>query len=357
MTAPRELPPPSAGQTGWPWVAPASAPPAVAAANLGAAPPGISVVMPSYQQAEFLEEAIRSVLMQGYPRLELIVMDGGSKDGSVDILRKYEPHLAYWTSAPDGGQTAAINAGWRRAQYEIVTWLNSDDLLLPGWAHATARAFLDDAALDVTYTDIVVMDLDARTEVTVPAHPPVLDKLITRWMSGLSQQGTALRRRVLDRCGLLNEALHYTMDTEYWRRTLAAGCRYAHVSGPGPLAVVRMYQQTKTRGQRLKVMQELVDLSVSFADSCPPELRALGAEGRRLVHWNAAHMLLEGGFNREARRFALRHLRDCGWRAAPRVGGMVALSLLGRRGHDTLQALRQMRARIAAGARGSARGP
>ena len=94
--------------------------------------PRVSIVTPSYNQSEFIEETIRSVLLQGYPNLEYIILDGASTDGSVDIIRKYAPWLAYWVSEPDRGQTHAINQGWRYATGNIVTYINSDDCYLQG---------------------------------------------------------------------------------------------------------------------------------------------------------------------------------------------------------------------------------
>ena len=101
--------------------------------------PRITVVTPSFNQAPFLEQTILSVLGQCYPNLEYIVMDGGSTDGSREIIERYAPQLAYWQSQPDGGQAAAINAGFARATGEILCWLNSDDYFLPGALHRIAR--------------------------------------------------------------------------------------------------------------------------------------------------------------------------------------------------------------------------
>ena len=103
--------------------------------------PAISVITPSFNQGRFIEETIVSGLDQGYPNLEYLIVDGGSRDGTVDTIRKYERHLAYWVSEPDRGQSHAINKGFQRATGEIVTWLNSDDLLMPGSLSRIAGLF------------------------------------------------------------------------------------------------------------------------------------------------------------------------------------------------------------------------
>ena len=105
--------------------------------------PKISVVTPSYNQGQFIEQTIRSVLLQGYPNLEFIIIDGGSDDNTLEIIRKYENWLTYWVSEPDRGQSHAINKGIRRATGEILLWLNSDDLVLPDAFNTVVSKFVE----------------------------------------------------------------------------------------------------------------------------------------------------------------------------------------------------------------------
>ncbi len=121
---------------GWPWSGPVAS-----TAPQSANWPTISVVTPSFNQGQFLEAAMRSVLLQGYPNLEYIVLDGGSTDQSVPVIEHYASHLAHWHSAPDDGQSDAIARGFERASGDVLCWLNSDDLLLPGALWHVAEMF------------------------------------------------------------------------------------------------------------------------------------------------------------------------------------------------------------------------
>ena len=121
-----ELPPPPRGRNGWPWTEESTP---LEKLSDGGQYPRISIVTPSFNQGTFIEETIRSVLLQGYPDIEYFVLDGGSTDNSVDIIKKYSRWIQFWVSEPDGGQSAAINRGLRMGSGFCATWINSDDLL------------------------------------------------------------------------------------------------------------------------------------------------------------------------------------------------------------------------------------
>src|SRR5436190_764759 len=129
MPCPRlvEVAAPPSGKKGWPWTEESSPPPTQASPSRDW--PRITIITPSFNQVQFIEETIRSILLQGYPNLEYLVLDGGSTDGSVEIIKKYSRWIDFWRSEPDGGQSAAINSGLKRGNGAYATWINSDDLL------------------------------------------------------------------------------------------------------------------------------------------------------------------------------------------------------------------------------------
>jgi len=151
------FPPAPPGRSGWPWVVTkASRPPSL---RDGHAWPRISIVTPSYNQGQFLEETIRSVLLQGYPNLEYIIMDGGSTDNSAAIIKKYEPWLTYWVSEPDNGQADAIHRGFVKATGNIVCWVNSDDFLLPSALLLVGKSFAEVSDLEFAIGGGIIIDI------------------------------------------------------------------------------------------------------------------------------------------------------------------------------------------------------
>lgn len=149
-----------ANRTGWPWRATAA--PFPRTMSNGAPWPKLTIITPSYNQAAFLEETIRSVQLQGYPNLEYMVLDGGSTDGSVEIIRKYESHLAYWVSERDRGQAHAINKGLERATGELVGWVNSDDMYVEGAFRHVVEAFADHPDCVLVHGNRIMLDAASR---------------------------------------------------------------------------------------------------------------------------------------------------------------------------------------------------
>ena len=187
--------------------------------------PRISVVIPSYNQAQFIGRTLQSLVKQGYPDLEIIVVDGGSTDGSWEIIRSFAEHTAYAVSEKDRGQSHAINKGFSRATGTIVTWLNSDDVLLPAALHAVARVLTAAPAAEWITGSCVWIDSDDRI-LRATANPGWNRfGLMGRAMS-VGGPSSFMTKSVLESVGMLDEDLHYSMDTELWTRLAKHGIRY-----------------------------------------------------------------------------------------------------------------------------------
>lgn len=178
----------------------------------------ISIITPSFNQGQYLEQTIDSVLSQGYPNLEYLIIDGGSTDGSVDIIKKYAKHLHYWVSEKDNGQSDAINKGLKLAGGEILNWINSDDWYAPGTLEKVAAYFEMEKILVVSGRGDVWKDHELRSR-----NPGVDVYLLPEKTIGwarIDQPETFFRRKAIDKMGPLNMNLHYVMDREWWIRFL-----------------------------------------------------------------------------------------------------------------------------------------
>ena len=179
--------------------------------------PRISVVVCSYNQARFLERTILSVLNQNYPNTELIIIDGGSKDGSVELIEKYEQYIAYWVSEPDRGQPNAINKGFERASGEMIGWQNSDDLYLPGFFYNVAETLRAHPRLQLFIGNIYHIDEEDRIRWRSAFTPFSVDHLLyLDW--NLSSQATFLKRQVMNEVGPLREDIHVGFDWDWFLR-------------------------------------------------------------------------------------------------------------------------------------------
>ena len=191
--------------------------------------PRISVIIPSYNQGSFIRQTLDSVLEQRYPNLELIVMDGGSKDHTVDILEEYSSNLSQWASEPDDGQSHAINKGFAVATGSLVGWLNSDDLYLPKSMFRAASYMIEHPACDVVFSDYVFID-DSGNALKCRREIP-FDFSTYLWPCDCYHANCAgmFRRQVFEETGGLRQDLAYSMDYEFYLRLASQGFRVDHV--------------------------------------------------------------------------------------------------------------------------------
>ncbi len=215
--------------------------------------PRISITTPSYNQVQFLEETIQSVLEQNYPNLEYIIIDGGSTDGSVDIIRKYEKHLTYWVSEKDKGQAHALNKGFMRTTGEIMAYINADDKYCP-WAFRTIQSIFTDCPNVEWITSLWQLHWNSKGEPT----PGIAVRGYTRdafysgrtlgnshqFIGWIQQESTFWRRSLWEKAGgSVSETLHYAMDFELWARFF----QYADLYGVAvPLGGFRKHDMQKT---------------------------------------------------------------------------------------------------------------
>ncbi len=191
--------------------------------------PLVSIVTPSFDQARYLEAAIRSVLSQDYARVEYIIVDGGSSDGSVEIIKKYEDKLAWWVSEKDKGQTDAINKGFARATGEVLAWLNSDDTYEPGAISAAVRYLSENPEVGMVYADCNYINESGRVIGKFPAAQTDLPRL-RRGYVHIPQQTMFFRAGLWRELGPLDPSFYFAMDYDLWTR-IAARTSIKYVQG------------------------------------------------------------------------------------------------------------------------------
>ncbi len=189
--------------------------------------PKISIITPSYNQAEFLERTIRSVIDQSYPNLEYIIIDGGSTDGSVEIIKKYADKLAYWVSEKDSGQTNAINKGFKRATGEIAAWLNSDDEYCAGSLETVGRTFMSDKKLDFVFGDRLTINEYGKV-LRKDRHTKYCFTALIVLGFIFSQPACFWKRELFTKYGYLDENRQFCMDYEFFCR-IGRGLNARHV--------------------------------------------------------------------------------------------------------------------------------
>ena len=259
--------------------------------------PLVSIITPSYNQVKYLEDTIQSVIRQDYPNLEYIIVDGGSTDGSREVIKRYQDKLAWWVSEPDQGQADAINKGFRKAQGEIIAWLNSDDLYLPGAISSAVGLFQDNPTAGVIYGDAVSADADGR----------LLNELRLRsWgtrdflqFNIICQPAVFMKRSIVEKIGLLDPSYHFFLDHQLWIR-LSRETEFLH--NPEIWAVSRYHQDAKNVTMASESGAEVIRI-MDWAEK-EPDLAAIIGKNHHQVWAGAYQMiaryLLDGGNPGEA---------------------------------------------------------
>ena len=237
-------------QTGWPWNEESK--PADAVMANGKPWPKISIITPSFNQGEFIEETIRSVLLQGYPNLEYIIVDGGSTDQTVQIIKKYEPWISSWVSEPDHGQTHALNKGFQKATGEIVAWMNSDDYYAKGAFQCIAQVFVDHEKPLLLYGDCNEVNEDGVLTKHYSSPYEGVNSLVIQ-KGFIPQPASFFHKQLIEEVGYLDESLRYAMDCDLWIK-IAQSHDVLHIKQT--LANFRIHSASKTEMDLPKMLAE-----------------------------------------------------------------------------------------------------
>ena len=254
--------------------------------------PLVSIITPSFNQAPYLEQTIQSVLGQDYPRLEYIVVDGGSTDNSLEIIQKYNDRLAYWISEKDSGQAEAINKGFARAKGDILGWLNSDDYYLPNTISQVVKSFQENPDVVMVYGDMLAVNGTGETINVLRYKQLSLQDLLCFQIIG--QPSVFFRRSALEKTGGLDTSFHFMLDNHLWIRLAQQG-RILHV--PQVWSAARYHADAKNRARAAEFGREAFRV-LDWAKTQPTLAEAMsGVERRALASANRydARYLLDGG--------------------------------------------------------------
>jgi glycosyltransferase involved in cell wall biosynthesis len=270
------------------------------------ADPLVSIVTPSYNQAAFLEETILSVLDQDYPRIEYVVVDDGSTDESVEIIRRHSDRLAWWTRQENAGQAAALNLGFAHTSGDLLGFVNSDDALLPGTVATLVEAFGDDPDLLLVYGDAITRQ-DGRDIGTLCAREWDPRHLVRTGQNPVPQQASMWRRAAWEQAGPFDEGSFFFFEYEFLERLSVVGqAKRLHK----PRGVFRLHAQSKTVEPSTAKAEDAIRVAERFftGPRFPSELRCYARRGRASYHLRAALVYYRAAHIVRARRQFLRAL-------------------------------------------------
>ena len=253
--------------------------------------PLLSIVTPSFNQAAYLEQTMKSVLEQDYSQIEYIVIDGGSTDGSVDIIKKYADRLAYWISEKDKGQAEAINKGLSRATGEILAWLNSDDYYLPGAISAAVKTFKGDPDIVLVYGNMLAVDGNGQTINILRYNQLTVEELLCFQIIG--QPAVFMRRDAFENVGGLSPTFHYLLDHHLWLRLALQG-HIMHVDETW--AAARYHSEAKNIAKPIEFSREAFRILDEAAqdEKLAPILARVNRRARASAHRVDARYQLDG---------------------------------------------------------------
>ena len=270
--------------------------------------PLVYIVTPTYNQASFLRETVESVLAQDYPNIEHEVIDDGSTDETPRVLAEYEGRVRC-ERHENRGQTPTINKGWARGRGDIVTWLNSDDTLLPGAVGKAVEYLRRQPEVGIVFGDSLFTEPDGTPlERSKPRGEFSYREFVLKCENPIAQPSAFIRRSVVEDTGLLDPQLYYFMDWDFWLR---AGVRHKIAYVPELLSTYRLHPDSKTVAQAAKAAPELEYLYEKFFSTpgLPAEVRALQSRAMVNMLFTSGGYYLQGGRPREAARLAWRALR------------------------------------------------
>ena len=303
------LPSPPEGKTGWPWTE--ESPQLPDRMPDGSPWPRISIVTPSLNQGQFIEGTIRSVLLQGYPDVEYMIIDGVSTDGSKEIIDKYSKWLTYWVSESDQGQSHAINKGLKRATGDLAGWLNSDDIYLPRAFSIVADQFSLYPEIEMIYGDINLVNEEGEFISEYRSHQVRLEDASR--LTFVPQPACFWRTSLFPEIGYLNEDYNYIFDLDYWLRI---SLKYQTLHCSLFLASFRVHENAKTqKGEILTALEGLTLNKKLFTNPFTPR-HILKFKRRELRHWyeRLARAYFAESKNRDACAFFLKAIIVSPWR-------------------------------------------